>query len=189
MATPRNKGTWLVIGLVVSAVLALAAIGWMQQNAYRQTRLQGSSPQELALTAELGRVLGPSYNLLPPTDLTQDRAPEHIGYLPYVSGPATTNLLTAEGTNVAALAVAGFIRGKPRVFLALSPGPGGQILSNGKPLVPQTTLHAGYNIRLAQTAGAAPTWVVVLLDSMQQPMSDELVLAWDAACNCYKPTQ
>lgn len=168
------RGSRLVVVLAASAVVALATLWWMQQAAYRQTAKAGG-PRQLALSAELGKSLGPEYSTLPPRDLNGDQDPDYLGYVPM-------DLPKGDSLRVRAFAIAALPKGKPRLLLELTRE--GQILSMGKPVVPTAGTHTGYWVEFGPDQRAL---TITLVDAQGQPVSDGLSLVWDSTANRYQP--
>lgn len=172
----QRSGRRIVFIIGVFASVSVAALLFMQQWATHQGAETGAdSPRDLALRAELGRVLGSDYHQLSPTDITGDGIPEYLGYFPLQ--PESIELDSLGTVHVRQLAIAGLVKGKPKVLLQISSQ--GLVNHADEQLLPQVVSEYGYGFRLVYNEATA-TLLVTLLDANRQPASDELALSWDS---------
>jgi hypothetical protein len=178
MNNQSNSGKRIVIWIAVLGVVLLIALYFLTLSVKDKVSTgQANNPIDIALRAELGRMLGPDVQLLGTFDVGADSVPDYIGIL------LLPQSISSGGTYyVKALAVSGMVgkaMRKPGQLLQLLPA--GILNSDGTPLLAQVKAEHGYRVSFRAESGKKSILLVTLLDENAQPASDELGIGWDAA--------
>lgn len=161
------KGTKLVVGLGLFAVLAVAALYVMDRSAGTHTDMAHN-----ALVAEAGRVLGGAAQALPiQPDYNADGVTETVFVVQTATRPVDG--LLPGCVSIRRAVVLQVVKRKPTVLLQVTE----QSIQDGlgNRLIPQRAAPEGYCIAF-NTTGAHPTVALTMLGG-----SDIALLGWDAS--------